>query len=1323
MLRYCTSCKKQVELVTDSASGKSVCAYCGADIFIPPVDRLRKGTVISGFMIEDKLGQGGMGVVYKAKQLNLERYVALKVLSDELASDTEFVERFFKEARAAASLSHANIVQVYDAGSTLDGIYYFAMELVEGETLDTRITRDGILPQKEALEIAIKIASALDYAWEKQSLCHGDIKPDNIILNSSGGAKLADLGLAKSIRDESDFKDGIMATPLYAPPEIISGDTHRIDCRSDMYSFGATLFHMLSGIPPFSGDDPETVMNKHLNDKPATLSEINRELNPAISNLVDHLLLKNPESRPASWKEVCNSLDKIHDVERKVFHIATKPAQSQTAFLPGKQPVPEPLVKILTALVAIAVILVVSTIAAYIYSNSGKTGNDSPVHKTPRTLPVSPASMENYQREWLKVKAEIAKTDPETGIGLIQEYVKNYPSNIPADADRLLQELKQKLISRQKTREDAKMRNEAFRKNVIDLLALISSSSLESTEKARLEEFSRRIEQYLNMPAKDPEISIPAESKDSLSQASGKISGILLKMKAEEESKAIAEQARIENEKLEQEKKRRAEEEKKRQEKLASNKLLDEYYLLLGDFISSYQKKKEPSCLGNLVGAWFSGNKNSSIPESISAKCDFMLNTVVQNEPLVFSILEKNEAALHGKNIPGNISALKITDEYLVEKISDKSIKLMTIMGKGKIGKSIPLEQISPDLISLLLQQRILNPDSGVKLSPQDFNIILAFYLLNGMGTQFAECLKAASAVLSPREKKSWESAAEDLKLAHGERKAIELWREFSKLYNEGNTQEASRVLAALSTECGKTDMYARYADEINRRTDIMWAYSPELQALSLLAKAVEDMKGKQYLAALHKIMTADARCGNMKDLRQSLREQISSGRKLCLDELAANSRIKNISDNGIPFYYWEAETPGDAWIFEQVVRNGGKINNERILSTMEIGSSLDYGNWNRAREIMNSGKFMPADRLTSLKGNLGFWAPSFIFSQGLVNMNYNDWGAQSNSLSALQAAVEHFRGNPMGPMESLSAELAIEYALMLHVPIRANDIAASYRYSTQPADREVRIALLHILGTLEKSDAGHEEFSRLLKKYSDQFRQYQEFGADFMWCRTAAWILEENRSMDLKLLQNLRNSKCSAPDISARIMVSAMAKSCSTKGKGFNSANELIPVIESSVSGNLVSGELWRKVALLKMSRNMPAAPLVIDSLMKDSRICAIGFYPKLCIIKAGYEVMSGKSQPGIAAKNLRVLLDSSTIASDSDKRCIDAIVSDRPMDIVSGLISENKQVAALWCGIAGIMAHKKEPAVISALYKILEENYSFFSWDERVLLEVLIR
>jgi serine/threonine protein kinase len=806
MLIFCSSCEKHVESAVNGASGKVACLGCGAEMNIPSVNQLQKGTGINGFMIEDKLGQGGMGVVYKAKQLTLERHVALKLLSDELARDADFVERFFKEARSAASLSHPNIVQVYDAGATPEGIYYFAMELIEGETLDTKISRDGLLPQKDALEIAIKIASALDYAWEKQSLCHGDIKPDNIIIARGGDAKLADLGLAKSVHDENDFKEGVMATPLYAPPEVISGDTDGIDCHSDMYSFGATLYHIFSGMPPFPGDDPETVMKKHLDDKPIPLSEVNGELNLAISDLVDRLLSKNPESRPASWKEICRSLAGIH--------IKSSPSSARRAESKSR-------LKTAAYLVA-AVISVASAVAAYIYIYDWNR-RDATVKRI-ASFSTS-AIAEKPRNEWLKVKNGIAQTDPETGIGLIQEYVKNYPSYIPQDAEILLQTLRQKQFSIQKKIEDVKKRTDAIRKDVADLVGLATVSDFKSMKKWELEEFSRKIKQILAIVSENTEVLIPPESRNELARASIEISDTLLNMKAEAERKVLEEQAEKKREHIEQVKKKIAENEKRRQDKLLADSILDGYYLLLINIMSSYSTEKDTEHLKKLVEAWFGKNEKNTFSEPLEAKCNFLLDTVIPGEPLIFSVFEKNEAALRGKNIPGSIVSLKISSEYLVEKISDKSIRLKKTTDKVKTGRIITQGQLTPEIISQLLQHRILSPDSGIHPSSQEMCIILTFYLLNGMRTEFSEYLKTCN-VLSGQEKKNWESIAEDIKVALDNENAIGLWREFCRLDKERRNKEALQLLAELRNSCKNTDFYKRYSDEIVRQSARLGAYT-----------------------------------------------------------------------------------------------------------------------------------------------------------------------------------------------------------------------------------------------------------------------------------------------------------------------------------------------------------------------------------------------------------------------------------------------------------------------------------------------------------------
>ena len=270
---------------------------------------LQPGTVISGFRIEREIGRGGMGVVYLATQLNLQRYAALKILADEFSGNSMFVDRFFQEAHSAACLSHSNIVQAYDAGVS-SGLCYFAMEFVDGETLDVLLRREGAQPARSVMDIGYRIACALDHAWRTHGMCHGDIKPDNILIGRNGELKLADLGLAKSIYDE-DVQRDVMVTPLYAAPEIISGKVKEPNLLSDIYSFGALLYHAATGTPPFNSEAIEEIYRRHLEEIPRPPSSLNPELPEALSSLILRMLEKNPENRPASWEEIKEAFQNI----------------------------------------------------------------------------------------------------------------------------------------------------------------------------------------------------------------------------------------------------------------------------------------------------------------------------------------------------------------------------------------------------------------------------------------------------------------------------------------------------------------------------------------------------------------------------------------------------------------------------------------------------------------------------------------------------------------------------------------------------------------------------------------------------------------------------------------------------------------------------------------------------------------------------------------------------------------------------------------------------------------------------------------------------
>jgi serine/threonine-protein kinase len=254
---------------------------------------------IPGYQVLQKLGKGSMGVVYKAKQLSVDRVVAIKVLLDSLAQNREFIKRFEREAKIAAKLSHNNVVNAIDAGE-VDGHYYFVMEYVEGLTIKDHLDQHKTYEEKEAVRIVLAIAEALKHAHQR-SLIHRDIKPENVILTTDGGVKLADLGLARLTDDEKwGLSEAGMAigTPYYISPEQVRGQTN-VDIRADIYSLGATLYHMVTGRVPFGGDSPTDVMRKHVDPNLMLVppDHLNTELSSGLGMVVETMMAKNREHR------------------------------------------------------------------------------------------------------------------------------------------------------------------------------------------------------------------------------------------------------------------------------------------------------------------------------------------------------------------------------------------------------------------------------------------------------------------------------------------------------------------------------------------------------------------------------------------------------------------------------------------------------------------------------------------------------------------------------------------------------------------------------------------------------------------------------------------------------------------------------------------------------------------------------------------------------------------------------------------------------------------------------------------------------------------
>jgi tRNA A-37 threonylcarbamoyl transferase component Bud32 len=252
-------------------------------------------TIAGRYGLEEVVGHGGMSTVYKAHDTLLERNVALKILHQQYNEDEDFVERFKREARSVAQLQHPNIVTVIDRGEE-DGRQYIVFEYIDGENLKELVVRKGRLDVREALEIALEIARGLGFAHD-HGLVHRDVKPQNVLLNGDGGAKVTDFGIARSLDvDRGVTQTGtVLGTSNYIAPEQASGQP--VDAHTDVYSLGVVLYEMLTGELPFPGEHFVAVAMKHIQEPSPSVLDVRGDVPLRVAEMIDRALEKDPEQR------------------------------------------------------------------------------------------------------------------------------------------------------------------------------------------------------------------------------------------------------------------------------------------------------------------------------------------------------------------------------------------------------------------------------------------------------------------------------------------------------------------------------------------------------------------------------------------------------------------------------------------------------------------------------------------------------------------------------------------------------------------------------------------------------------------------------------------------------------------------------------------------------------------------------------------------------------------------------------------------------------------------------------------------------------------
>ena len=317
----CEKCGNLIDVTGLEPGDGITCPYCSHQFAIT--------RQFGNFMLERQLGAGGMGAVYLGRDLTLNRTVAVKVLKPELVSDEKFLNTFLREAEITASLNHPNIVQVFAFGQH-EGIYYMVVELISGGSLDDRIAERGQITELEGIEIGIAVARGLECALQRGHLIHRDIKPGNILFNQNNTPKVVDFGLSLSFETTDHFDGEIWGTPYYVAPEKLEREKETF--QSDLYSLGATLFHAMSGRPPYEGDDPNSVAMMHLSGNVISLKAFAPDISDQTAYAVAKAMARYPEDRYESYAAF---IEQLEDAKRRITDPNYRENQKKTVEILG----------------------------------------------------------------------------------------------------------------------------------------------------------------------------------------------------------------------------------------------------------------------------------------------------------------------------------------------------------------------------------------------------------------------------------------------------------------------------------------------------------------------------------------------------------------------------------------------------------------------------------------------------------------------------------------------------------------------------------------------------------------------------------------------------------------------------------------------------------------------------------------------------------------------------------------------------------------------------------------------------------------------------
>lgn len=929
MEKFCTKCSRIYE------DGTAVCPECGLQL----VDAgLKPGFVVAGFEILGELGRGSNGIVYRARQIKLDREVALKILP--VGKDTEegYVENFFREARAAAKLSHPSIVMAFDAGVSEEGIYFFAMELINGESLDFRVMRQGPPELKSALKIARDVAEGLEYAWRTQHLTHGDIKPANIILDPFGNAKIADLGLAKTAGE--GYNGELMATPMFAAPEVCNFDFDRIGFKSDMYSYACTIYFMFAGTAPFDEDDTEKVMLCHINEEPMPLAERLPMFPHSISEFVDRMLSKNPDDRPENWQEV---VDFMVSAQRQAVTlqplkiIKPKPWWKRPVFWLG----------------ILATFLILAAVAAGILRHRFRAPDK------PAPEPKQAATAAKPQpNDWESFRTRLAGLPPDSQL---QELRKRLAAGTDgetaqATAKTMIQNLESELKKKQ-LEEDPLLKN---------FLELTKARKFEDLPYSNLQETLRllqRLHSELLLRSEPADSELSTQVNDTVVQlrklsAAGLAEAERNRMKiARDDLKSLPPSVLPEI-------------------KLPPSPAKRKNYLAILLSIKKDMPWNENNL--NTIDTLLSAVPSSGLDETDADTINFIRQQLLKCNKLI-PILADNKNLFINKPLPDAPADIKVVG------IDRRDMTVGREVEAGAIMRSrIPWSSFSPTRIHELIHKWILTLDPKL-LTPREWSDLAGWMFLNGEPELLTELL-AKNGTVPESELKSWMKLRNDLLSAEAEQESYRLYEALNENLSNKDYRNALAQLAALT---GQTSAHLPAA-ELKQLEKALRSCNVMIPPADLYRRAEAEFKDGRFAKALELACSVIERCGG-PDFAQTPGPKAEAMReRIIADHIIAPTRP--------PDHRQENLTPPGTIAKWQTAMNTPLSKRPGFNASIRLAAMLDLGQWHHIFSLSEFGRAYP-EIISRLPGD---WRTSAFYDFGILCRHFGSFRGADEMLKLL---------------------------------------------------------------------------------------------------------------------------------------------------------------------------------------------------------------------------------------------------------------------------------------------------------------------------------